>query len=343
MKLSGLHNPKAAARAIEDFKRRFTAKECLSPSRDCSGPIISAHTLSAEAMLRPISRDGHVYSLKFDLYSPPDQTTASLVLRGIRDTSVFNGFCAKHDKRLFSPIENQQFNCTPEQVFLHAYRAVAKEAYLKRKQAEGLISPEAFKDIHGLTGPYEFSEQALIHQALSLRGAEEIERLKSRLDAAFLHQDFRRIMTTVVPFASTPKIVTSFVYGPDLDFQGNELQDFADLEHDLAHLIVTMLPAAFGGVLLLSHEDTAGSAPRKLIESFCREADTTSAAIWLVACQTENFALSPSWYESWTTDAKQAFDAAFNANCDPFEGTRSLLPQRRVSFDDWGAGKPFTV
>src|SRR4051794_8052399 len=116
MKFSDLNNPAAAAEVIKDFQKRFSAKVCLAPMGGCSGGIISAHTLSANAMLRPISREGHVYAIKTNLYNPNPDGPATIGLLGIRDTSVFNGFCAAHDAALFSPVENHLFACTPQQL-----------------------------------------------------------------------------------------------------------------------------------------------------------------------------------------------------------------------------------
>jgi hypothetical protein len=70
------------------------------------------------------------------------------MLKGIANTSVFNGFCSKHDKNLFAPIEDEPFICKPDQLFLHAYRAVAKESYLKPRQAESLPTLEDIRAIH---------------------------------------------------------------------------------------------------------------------------------------------------------------------------------------------------
>ena len=151
---------------------------------NCEGPVISAHTLSVECMLRPISKNGHVYAIEFDLFNPQNGRPTKLALKGLRETSVFNGFCAKHDKDLFAPIEDQPFICSQEQLFLHAYRATAKESYLKRKQAESLVTPEVFKEIHGMPADMELqlSPDALLAQAASLLGAEDIERTKAKLD-----------------------------------------------------------------------------------------------------------------------------------------------------------------
>lgn len=341
LKFADLHNPKAAAEAIRDFQKRFSAKVCLSPSGDCDGPIVSAHTLSVSGMLRPISRDGFVYVAKTgDFYREGEKALIIFALQGINQTSVFNGFCAKHDKILFAPIEDKEFICTKEQCFLHAYRAVAKEAYLKRKQAESLLPLETFREIHGIKDEVQYLPEALIGKAASLRGAEEIEQLKARLDNVLLHQDFEHLVTTIIPFSSTPTVVTSFVYAPDFDFEGCYLQKFEDFERDLSPLIVTLFPAAAGGFLLLSHERTANSAPRRLIESYLQQIDLTSCVVWLVACQTENFALSPAWYEGLGDADRQAFQDAFYST---FRHELNQLKERKLNVSSWGAGRAFTI
>jgi len=278
---------------------------------------------------------------KADFYRSPDENSLIAIdLQGVNQTSVFNGFCAKHDKSLFAPIEDGEFICTKEQCFLHAYRAVAKEAYLKRKQAESRLPLQTFKEIHGIKQEVMYSPEVLLLNAASLRGAEEIERLKARLDSALLHRDFDRLVTTVIPFSSCPTVVTSFVYAPDHDFDGNYLQKFEDSDRDLSHLMVTILPAGSGGFLLLSHESTANSAPRKLIETYLRQDDLTSCAVWLVACQTENFALSPAWFESLPDADRQSFKDAFYST---FRQEFNLLKERKITVASWAAGKAFTI
>src|SRR5260221_8634107 len=242
MKFSEIPNPKSAAAFIEDFHRQFSSKVCLSPVKDCNGQIISAHTLSVQAMLRPISRKGKVYALKANLFESSENSLFKLVLRGIGETSVFNGFCMKHDKQLFAPIEDKPFTCSHEQIFLFAYRAIAKESYLKPRQATGLTPLEAVKKIHNLPNDVnvEFSPEAMLYQAASARGADEIQRVKSKLDQIYLTKDFSRLCTTVIPFASMPGIACNFVYMPDFDFKGNYLQQFEDFEKDLSQLFVTV-------------------------------------------------------------------------------------------------------
>lgn len=348
MKFSDLANPAAAAEVIKRFQKRFKAKTCLAPNGDCDGHIVSAHTLSAEGMLRPIARDGHVYAIKTNLFNPGPQGPASIDLLGIRDTSVFNGFCARHDKELFSCIEDEPFTCTPKQLFMHAYRALAKECYLKRKQAESLPTLDQVKSVHGIPEELalQLSDDAILYLAASLRGAEEIERAKEKMDSHLLDGSWNRVITTVVPFAKCPTVVCSFPYSPDHDFEGRYLQDFEDLENDLSQLMVTIVPTSsggFAGFALLSHLDTANPAPLRLTESLVAQADLTSSLLWLVFCQTENFAISPVWYESLPDQSRNSILNASFSNVDAFDSKHNQLKDCALQVASWEPGKPFRM
>lgn len=280
-----------------------------------------------------------------NLFSDDEYNVSRLARMGIRDTSVFNGFCQKHDRDLFAPIETKAFACTPEQCFLHAFRAVAKECYLKRKQAENLPPPETVKASHGIPkdDDLRLSDFATTLQAASLRGAEDVERVKARLDQIYLQAEFRRICTTVVPFTNRPGLACNFLYAPDFDFSGNYLQDFENTAVDLSHLMVTILPGKTSGYALLSHLDTANSAPSKLIRSLLAQPDVTSALVWLVACQTENFALSPDWYDALDPAQQTLFMMGFHSNTNPISVTINQLKGFALSIPSWLPGAPFTI
>lgn len=345
MKFGDVHNPKAAADSIKAFRARFSASVCLAPERNCQGKIIAAHTLSAQAMLRPIARDGHVYTVDFDLFHSGAGNPSRMVLKGIKDTSVFNGFCAHHDKQLFAPIEDQPFICSPEQLFTHAYRAVAKESYLKRKQAESLPSPEVVKDIHGIPAsePLVFSEVAKLHITASLRGAEDIERIKAKMDAIWIAKEWRRLVTVVVPFSRPPTIVCSFPYSPDFDFSGNCLQSFEDFETDMDHLIVTVAPSNSGGYVFFSALDTSWKTAKKVVDSWLAQTDRSSRLVQLILTYCENFAISPDWYESLSEIKRAALLSVFSQNADLFNRGASYLTCEPVAVDDWGFQSPFQM
>ena len=343
MKFSDLANPAAANKLINDFKKRFSTKVCMSPTGNCDGDIIAAHTLSAGAMLRPLAREGEVYAIKANLY---DSTVpATIGLQGVQKTSVFNGFCARHDKQLFAPIEDKPFVCSYEQLFTHAFRAIAKESYLKRKQAESLPSLEELKAIHGISSEVEIqiAGEFLIANAASLRGAEEMERTKVQMDEILVTQSWSRLITTVIPFRTQPSAVCSFVISPQFDFEGNTLQDFEDWGNDLSQLFVTIIPTPTGGFALLSHLDTANTAPNRFIESLVVRPDVTSSLLWFVLLQSENFAFSPIWYEGLSEQDRTLISAAVFANADPFNTTDFKFSDCKLSVASWNPETHFRL
>ena len=344
MSLRDLKNPREAMRLIEAAQKRFREKCCHAPDREqCDGPIVSAHTLSAEAMLRPISRDGHVYTPTPNFFSDSMDEIMRFKLTGIRNTSVFNGFCAHHDRTLFSPIETKPFVCSPEQVFIYAYRAVAKETFLKKCQASTTPDPEAIKKMHGITDANWTPDPGwILHQYGSLIGAQELEAFKARLDTIYLQEDWSRLMTTVVQFERTPTVICGAPYSPDFDYEGNMLQNFGDVERPLETLIVTILPSGTGGFALFSYMDTAQSVCKRMVDSILGRENLTTAIIWFVIGQFENIAIAPDWYDAQSDDLKLKLQKHFIVAADPANGLPNQLQTCPHFIDDWKPTNVFT-
>lgn len=267
MSLGDLHNPRAAADLIANFRKRFSTKVCMAPQTDHSGGIVSAHTLSSQAVLRKLSVDGHVYAPNHSGRLSPGAHPIEIKRLGLRDVSVFNGFCAKHDAELFSCIENEPFRFRREQCFMLAYRAAARECYLKRKQCESLPTPDEIRAIHGIDEQLAYSKYMLIHQAASLRGAEEVEGFKARLDGYLVAKAWDRLVTYAVLFPQTPSVVASFAFEPFHDMNGAQLQNYEDLSAEMSPLAVNLLPLEQGGAAIFSWLDSSNSAPRRFFDS----------------------------------------------------------------------------
>ncbi|MGL4594237.1 MAG: hypothetical protein ACRCUY_05865 [Thermoguttaceae bacterium] len=337
--ISDLPNPKAFHKAVKDSMSRFSQRECVAPMDDCEGNVIDAHTLSVGRMLTPISRNGHVYAPKFDAYSFSIELASKISLRGIRETSTFKGFCAKHDRELFLLIENKPFTATAEQIFLHAYRAVAKENYLKTRQAEqvGTI-PETRKKVFNCKSQIITPEERL-HSSGSNAGAEDMRLLKKKMDDLLLKRCFTKLRTTYIRFKKTPCIVCNFVYTPDMNFSDNKIQDFSLPPGKMEHLFVTLSPIENkGGYLLLSHlgNRKVSNPCRQLIESLLNQRDLCSAVARLVISRTENFAISPDWFESLDLPQQKEIQKALGI------GIISEPSLNRVNFNvpDWEPEPP---
>jgi len=337
MSLSEVNNPKAAADLIKKFRKRFKTKVCMAPYTEHDKRIVSAHTLSVKSMLGKISIDGHVYTAEMVKNMSKDTFPIDIKRKGIRDVSVFNGFCATHDRELFSCIETEPYRFTPKQNFMLAYRAASRECYLKRKMAESLPMPEEYADIHGISEKLRFSDFTLMHQAASLRGAEEAELLKTTLDTFLVNNAWNRVITKVILFPKTPSVLATAAFQPFFDMNGQQLQEFENLEVEMSQLCVSVIPVETGGAAIFSWLDTANSAPRIFLDSVLQGNNLTASVIHVVFDNIENFALKPDWYESLTCEQK---DYVFSRVV-LFEQSGSYSEKRRPDdsapyLDDWG-------
>lgn len=322
MSLSDLHNPKAAAEFIERFRKRFNTKVCMAPMSDHEPSIVSAHTLSVESMLRVIAVDGHVYAPGQSKRIAKDAFPIEIQRKGIRDVSVFNGFCSRHDRELFMCLDTDLFRFTRQQLFMLAYRATARECYLKRKEAESFPTAQEYATIHGIARDLQLSDEALIYRAGLLRGAEDIESLKSALDTLLLQQEWDRLVSYAILFTNTPTVLATTSFQPFFDMDGQKLQDFENLENDMSHIMLSLIPTNTGGAAIFSWLDTANVAPRKFYDSILRGRDKTSTVLHAVLDNTENVAFAPTWYESLS---KTQRDYLLN---------RILLFEQSVSYSD---------
>ncbi|WP_426788135.1 hypothetical protein [Xanthomonas campestris] len=337
MSLSEVANPKAAAKLIQDFRKRYATKVCMAPGTDHDRRIVSAHTLSVESMLRKISIDGHVYAIGSSKKIARDVFPIEIQRMGLRDVSVFNGFCAMHDRDLFACLETEPFRFSPEQLFKLAYRTASKESYLKRKQVESLLLPEQYAEIHGIKEEVHLSEAAFIYQAGVVRGAEEIENLKQVLDGFLLTKQWSRLVTRAVLFPHTPSVLGTTTFQPYVDLDGRQIQDFEDLDADMSHIFMSVIPVETGGAAIFSWLDTANSAPREFYESITRGTSLTSAVIHALLDHAENVAFSHSWYEQLNNKLKEYIFSRvikFDNGIDQIDAYRA--DDAAPNLGDWG-------
>lgn len=322
---------------IAAFNKLYQTKVCLAPHENHEGPIVSAHTLSLEAFLRPISREGCVYAIKKSLSNDRTKFPLSLELQGLRDVSVFNGFCRTHDRDLFACIETRPIEFSPEQLFMLAYRAVARESYFKRKQHESFPSLEEFAAMHSIKEEVEYTEMAEQYLSEVLSGAVEVEALKSELDKLLMAKDWGRLVSRALIFPEPPSIVASFAFQPSADMNGNRLQDMSDKEVELSHAMVSIIPIKDGSAAIFSWLDTANNAPMDFFDSLVQSGAPTKAVIHAALDLSENVALSPKWYESLTPVTKNyIMSRILNLSQDEIYAARGNPLKRSPNLGDWG-------
>ena len=201
---------------------------------------------------------------------------------------------------------------------------------------------EMIQKIHCLPD-VELSETMKLHLAASMRGAEDIARVKARLDHYFLANDWSRLVTTVLPLDNLPSIVANFVFAPDFDFEGRYLQDFEDFSRDLEMIFVTITPAEGRGYALFSHFDTATRVPRDFISSLLHAQDLSSALLWFVLGHAENIAISPAWFDGLRDTKRKLLIDHFRSNANPFDAKINQLKDYPHKFANWNPNRSVQI
>jgi hypothetical protein len=132
-KIKSTEKTKKFNETLKTLKSGTQVAECiLEDENECSGKIIEAHSIQNNKFLNKISRKGYVYYFSH-MITEDDQLISIFEEKGRKAFSTFRGFCKKHDKELFQPIEDRDYNGSDEQNFLFAFRAFAKEIHAKKQ------------------------------------------------------------------------------------------------------------------------------------------------------------------------------------------------------------------
>lgn len=103
--------PVSKAEALKFSKSNSQRKACYAPAsmhEDCDKRIVQAHTLSKSSSLKAIAdSSNHVMGVVMNLPSLIKTTEDGFQKIGINQASTFTGFCAVHDRILFSCLENE--------------------------------------------------------------------------------------------------------------------------------------------------------------------------------------------------------------------------------------------
>ena len=137
---------RAWERILGKIEKQFnsTIYQCLVPG--CTRNAIGSHSQQKAGQLHAIARNGQVYALERNLYKAFkgqywQDSILLLTPAGLKEASVFPGYCAPHDALLFEPIEKRAFcQNDPEQAYCLFLRALSYEFSQKRRMTSLLRS-----------------------------------------------------------------------------------------------------------------------------------------------------------------------------------------------------------
>lgn len=152
-KIKNKEKTKGLKKVISELRNGTQVAECILKSEDeneCSGKIIEAHSIQNNRFLKKISQNGYIYHFEAGI-TDDTKLIFDFEKKGRKSFSTFRGFCKKHDKELFQPIEDKEYLETEEQNFLFAFRAFAKEMHAKKESVlyhKSLLNKLNMKNLH---------------------------------------------------------------------------------------------------------------------------------------------------------------------------------------------------
>ena len=332
------------------FKREFSAKRCLAPEawlRDCRGGIVQAHTVPKSGSLQRIARNGHVHSY---ILRPENVWKHGGIpvpeLLGINQASTFPGFCSRHDNSIFQPLENEAFVGTPEQCFLIGYRAQARELHVKNA-ADG-FSPTR----RDLDKGKELGEQIAI-QTLTLAcevgikvDLRDLHHYKQKYDDILQTRRFDTVRGYVIEFEAPPPVMCSGILCPGQDFNGNELQDIADLSSILDQLCFSSFHGGKCGIVVFSWLAESDRTCRSFVESLKAIPDelVTAALLRLFFTHCENIHMNPDWWEVLSEQIRNALVTRMISTADIEKGLpHAVLADDGICHTPWAILRRYEV
>jgi hypothetical protein len=307
---------------------------CLHPDApaECSGAPIEAHSVSKQATLRLLASDGHVYE-------PSPSPDPAMQLVGINKASTFRGFCGKHDTDLFSQIDNEPFSASPEQCFLHGYRA------LSLKTLRETAATASLPAIHQHESGAPHQKQRFVHDRVetaftgTVRALEIARACKIRYDAVLREKRWDEVRFLWATYEAPPPLACSSILGPKYDFQGKLLQSLSG-PWDPEWLTVHSFLSDGKGYFVLSWLQSSAGIGTRFAESLISlpAREVPDAVLLLVLTYTENVFIAPAWWDQLTDQKRRTLlSATLRGRALPLRPGDLIVGAPRIA--DWKLSK----
>lgn len=307
--------------AVSANKKAFSQKKCFAKGTglgDCAGQIVKAHTVSRGPNLSKIAKNGKVTRYSADISKiKKNRGKLSVSDVGISNASVFYGFCAAHDRSLFSCIENEAFIGRPDQCLAVAFRTLSREFY--GKDALTHLRDTLRPGDKGMSLAGQFQYQEILD--LMKRGNEAAKKdLQITFDVllnALVNNNAEILCSLVIKFSGQLPFMFAGAWSPFTDFYGEDLQDGTSYE-PVEQIIVSSFAGENCGFISLSwvkKENSAGKVIANQIQQLADE-DKAEACLQLVTKHVENIFFSPDWFRSLNTGQRKQLDVLFSSGLD---------------------------
>ena len=286
------------------MKRHFSRKTCEANGfiSNCSGNAIRSHSISKQYLKMIASKDSHVYCFDDSIFGMIERGgKAGLKKVGINKASTINMFCIKHDKELFSPIEDEEIVPTEEQCLRLMYRSLMREKYLKESQA--IVWNCIFSNMNSQFNP-EMLDWALEGSWNALQDADAIN---ANICSAIKNNDTSKLRALRIFFRNKPGFLCAGSFFPEFDYNGFSLWGVHSIIPTRDVLSINLVPLIhrnnnkYEGVAILSWLDNPEQTYcKQFIESMHHipMSDVSNVLTYIIFEYIENICISPIWWES---------------------------------------------
>ncbi|MBI9110331.1 hypothetical protein [Maridesulfovibrio ferrireducens] len=318
--------------------------------KECSKSIINSHTIS-KCHFSDITRNGQIYFYnKTNLYQL-EQSNGKFQpnLVGMKHASVFYGFCGKHDKELFSPIENSTFKPNIVHCFIAGYRAFSRQLYDKN------CSVKLYDNIK--KSGFKLNINCIAQQSAALQDVEQLDEDKLIFNKAIKEGNTDDFSFLCIEFKKIPNLMVTGFFTLGSDYKGRKICDTSSIvlkENIFSGKIIPVTQLTnkipMTSVMYLSSRGkhyavfcwpkTDDKTFKPILESLQRtkKSRITDALIYTALVHCENVILSPDWWESLSEEKQENLNSlahpTTHAENIPIKIT-DLLNGDDPIYDDW--------
>lgn len=232
---------------------RFSSRlsECFYFNKDeCNGKIKKAHSIQRTKLAlleEDVKKSKKIYSFVETTYNEKGK----LVLKpiGKAEASIFHGFCDFHDNKLFSIIEDKEFDDeNDQQIFIYSYRAFSFAHHRKIEQIKAFQKDTQFKDkIKKQLGSHQLNN--LLKQTII--GYEEGEVIRERMNTIFKNESYDDLVCLIIDLPGFFPIACSSSMTPKFSPKTNTILNNNPNEK-FEYIFFNIIPDLNGTKILIS-------------------------------------------------------------------------------------------
>ncbi len=290
---------------LNNLKKKHNLKECFALNADCSENIIQAHSIQNNRILKRISKDGLIlYFGKGDI----DRENMQPKQFGRKTTSTFTGFCGYHDQRIFKPIDDFDYEQgNEEQEYLFSYKALAKEYHTKACAL--FVANEILEKKELPNFDYETYYWYMVG---TNRSYDQLSRMRIAFNKNLERKRFYKIFTKRIVFDEVYPLAVSSMISLSTDFQGNKINDLANMKKDILPIFVTIFPQKNKTHILIQCLKKEINIFNKLFKQFDQPLNDLKPKLsMLLLTYCENMAISPFHWDKLSKNQQNLFVSGF--------------------------------